>query len=355
MPEFLDIYDENGCKTGRVIERGQPLGPGGFHLGAIVLVMNRQGELLCTKRSPEKRLYPGMWENTGGGALAGETSLSAAVRELWEETGISAKPEELSYLYRVKSIEPDGCGLINDVYALRRDMEAKDLRLQPGETVEARWIPYGEWEALGRAGRILTPAGPHNEDFFQLMRGLAHTRRWPQEDASPALREKIMDLQALAWPEYAGSPWPEPWHVSSFCWMEGDSLLAHAAVVGCAFTHKGHRYQARGVAEVVTHPGHRGKGLALSLLRQANAFIRGSGADVCLFTCQPSLAALYEKAGFSRRPGLELVGGTPEKPFPSGALGLAVMFDPLSQRALARQGDFSGGPVALPLGEGQLW
>lgn len=168
--ELWDVYDENGNKTSRFHMRGTPMRQGDYHLGAIIVVINRKGELLCTLRSREKKFSPGVWENTGGGALSGEDSQTAAVRELKEETGICAAPEELVFLYRAKVIEPDGTGLFNDVYALRREMDAKDVVLQPGETEDAKWIPYEEWEALGRAGKILTPAGPKNEEFFSLLR-----------------------------------------------------------------------------------------------------------------------------------------------------------------------------------------
>lgn len=167
--ELWDVYDENGNKTGRVHTRGKPMAPGDCHLGAIIVVVNRSREILCTLRSPEKKLYPGIWENTGGGVLAGEDSLTAAVRELKEETGISAKPEELILLYRVRVTEPDGGGSINDIYGLRREMDAKDVVLQPGETVDAKWIPYEEWEQKARTAEILSPAGPNDEEFFTIL------------------------------------------------------------------------------------------------------------------------------------------------------------------------------------------
>ena len=109
-------------------------------------------------------------------AQPGKEILSRYLGEHWrrslgqEETGIFAELEEFIFLYRVQSTEPDGTGLFNDVYGLRRNIDVKDIVLQPGETIDVKWLPYEEWEALGRAERILTPAGPKNEEFFRILR-----------------------------------------------------------------------------------------------------------------------------------------------------------------------------------------
>ena len=47
---------------------------------------------MISKRAPAKTA-PGMWETTGGGAIAGEDGLEAAVREVREELGIALRPE----------------------------------------------------------------------------------------------------------------------------------------------------------------------------------------------------------------------------------------------------------------------
>ena len=74
---------------------GPAPGPGEYHMAVIVVIVNSRGEVLLTRRAKEKDLCPGWWENTGGSVLAGETSLEAILRELREETGIRARPEEL--------------------------------------------------------------------------------------------------------------------------------------------------------------------------------------------------------------------------------------------------------------------
>ncbi len=161
--ELWDIYNENGELTGRTLERGGVQAPGDYHLAVTVTVVNSQGEVLCTLRSMEKSVYPGVWENPGGGALSGETSLSAAVRELLEETGMSALPEELVFLSRRKAE-----GFFMDVYGLVRDVPAEELILQPHEVDGAKWVPIDEWEQKAKAREIL--AGDYTEEFFAAVR-----------------------------------------------------------------------------------------------------------------------------------------------------------------------------------------
>ena len=53
---------------------------------------------MITQRHPDKKAG-GMWEFSGGGVLAGETTKQAAVRELEEEIGISIEEEVVDAKY----------------------------------------------------------------------------------------------------------------------------------------------------------------------------------------------------------------------------------------------------------------
>ena len=90
MAEYWDIYDENRNKTGALHRRGDPLGPGERHLGVEIWTLDGQGRVLLTRRDLRKH-FGGLWECTGGSALAGEDSRTAVRRELREETGATAE------------------------------------------------------------------------------------------------------------------------------------------------------------------------------------------------------------------------------------------------------------------------
>ena len=96
--EVWDLFDENRQPLGKQAGRRDPMVKGEFHIVVVACVVNDRNEILLTLRSPKKEKYPGTWENTGGALEAGEESRAAAVRELFEETGIRVKENELHLL-----------------------------------------------------------------------------------------------------------------------------------------------------------------------------------------------------------------------------------------------------------------
>lgn len=152
--ELWDLYDENRLPLGRTHPRGEPVPKGAYHLAVIVVILNARGEVLLTRRAREKDACPGWWENTGGSALAGETSREAIIRELREETGIAARPEAFTLLLR----EDCRTDAHFDIYALTWEGAPEDVRFQPGETDAARWVPLAEWEAVAGTQGTLCPA-----------------------------------------------------------------------------------------------------------------------------------------------------------------------------------------------------
>ena len=77
--EYWDVYDAERRATGRLHRRGDPLGPGDYHLVAEVWTIDLSGRVLLTKRHPSIS-WGGLWACTGGCAVAGEDSRAAAVR-----------------------------------------------------------------------------------------------------------------------------------------------------------------------------------------------------------------------------------------------------------------------------------
>lgn len=146
--EFNDIYDKDRNLTGRTHRRGTIWRKGEYGLVVCVWIYDGKGKLLLTRRAPEKS-FAGTWENSGGAAQAGETSLQAITRELREETGIHAEPEEFELL---ESGRDKNCHY--DFYGLLRDIPIEQVVLQKGETDDAKWVTFDEIHEMIRQNQI---------------------------------------------------------------------------------------------------------------------------------------------------------------------------------------------------------
>lgn len=164
MEEYNDIYDENRKLTGRTHLRGTPWNTGEYGLVVCVWVCDGKGNLLMTRRAPEKS-FAGTWENSGGAAKAGETSLQAIVRELREETGIVAAPEE----FELFCTDRDKTAFY-DFYCLKRDVPLEQIVLQPGETDGVKWVTFSEVHQMidrGEVCKIIANQFLRQEKFLQ--------------------------------------------------------------------------------------------------------------------------------------------------------------------------------------------
>ena len=152
--ELWDLFDSARSPLGKTRLRGTPGSPGEYHIVVSIWTVDSAGHILLTLRDSTKESYPDRWENTGGSALAGETSRQAAARELMEETGIVAGENELIRLG--EQVVRDS---FVDHYLLRRDVPIGDIRLQEGETADARWVMLSQLDAMITDLSLAKPIG----------------------------------------------------------------------------------------------------------------------------------------------------------------------------------------------------
>ena len=148
--EWNDIYDAQRNLTGRVHLRGTPWQEGEFGLVVCVWIYDGNGRVLLTRRAPEKS-FAGTWENSGGAAKAGEDSLTAIQRELFEETGIRAEKSQFRFLRTTRDKNA-----FFDHYCLRWQGDVSEIVLLPGETDGVRWCTFPEIHRLIEEKQICT-------------------------------------------------------------------------------------------------------------------------------------------------------------------------------------------------------
>ena len=159
--ELVDLYDENRVPLGRVAERHAEKGPGEYRMVVHVCIFNSQGQLLIQRRSPEKTVWPELWDvSIGGGVDAGETSRQGAEREVSEELGYDL---DLTGLRPAVTVNFEGG--FDDFFVVTRDMDLGDLRLQKEEVSDVRWVTLEETLAMLDNGTFI----PYPSSFLRFL------------------------------------------------------------------------------------------------------------------------------------------------------------------------------------------
>lgn len=151
--EYLDVVDENGIPTGKVVERGQAHREGILHHTSHVWVVRyHQGsvQILLQKRSENKDSFPGCYDISSAGHIpAGAGYEESAIRELGEELGLYVEPGELIDCGFHKSSaqeyfhgEPFRNCEISKVFLLWRDIEESDFVIQEEEVDRVLWLDF---------------------------------------------------------------------------------------------------------------------------------------------------------------------------------------------------------------------
>lgn len=159
--ELWDILDKNGEKTGKTVERSRGcLSKGEYHLVVHIWILGSDGRVLIQRRSLDKPLMPGEWAATGGAAVSGEDSLTAAQRELCEEVGIALEKDDFLLVKRI----PRRNSLL-DIYFVRCNVAASELRLQTEEVSEVCWVHRNKLKQMIKSGEY------HNygEEYFEIL------------------------------------------------------------------------------------------------------------------------------------------------------------------------------------------
>lgn len=170
--EAVDVFDRGDCPTGNIVPKKQAHEQGLWHRSAHVWIYNYQGDILMQKRAAAKDTFPGLWDiSVAGHISAGETPLGGALREIREEIGTEARPDELEYLTTIHMEYPyPQRGWINRehcyVYLMKKNLDPNKLTLQKEEVEAVRFFSPGEFSELIKADRgIIVP----HDNYYEMI------------------------------------------------------------------------------------------------------------------------------------------------------------------------------------------
>ncbi|MDF2845738.1 MAG: hydrolase [Herbinix sp.] len=136
--ELWDLYDINRTKLNKTMFRGDPFEQDTYHLVVHVCIFNSKDET-------------NMWDITvGGSATKGDTSQTAAERELFEEIGLRLNLQALR-----PHITINFKNGFNDIYLVDKDVDMKDLTLQYEEVQSVKWASNEEILSMIKTGEFI--------------------------------------------------------------------------------------------------------------------------------------------------------------------------------------------------------
>lgn len=155
--ELWDLYTENREPTGRTHIRGEEIPDGFYHLVVHVWIRNSKGEYLISQRASSRPTFPLMWETVGGSALAGEDSLTAAIREVKEEVGLDLMPGNGTLLFSKtrNDIPGEKPNHFLDVWLFHYDGEISLSAATTDEVAQSKWMTDSQIRNLLDSGEMV--------------------------------------------------------------------------------------------------------------------------------------------------------------------------------------------------------
>lgn len=163
MEEYWDIYDVNRQLTGKTIKRGDVFTEGEYYVCCDIWIINSKQQMLMTQRHPAKKAG-GLWEFSGGGVLAGETTKQAAVREIKEELDLIIDETELNLLEVFKNKN-----YFMDIFLVKKDFNLEEITLQPDEVVDAKFLSGEEIEKMITENKVVRSVATRYKMYKELL------------------------------------------------------------------------------------------------------------------------------------------------------------------------------------------
>ena len=152
--------DENDNVTGEEGKEKCHDGGGILHRGFLAMVINNAGELLLTRRSDNKRLWPGFWDGSvASHVLRGEDYEHASMRRLREEIGLVTDQARYTFKFRYK-VGYNDVGTEHEICAVTivRGVETDALFYDRNEISEVRLVDLNVlMKAIKGNGHLYTP------------------------------------------------------------------------------------------------------------------------------------------------------------------------------------------------------
>lgn len=175
MDEYIDIVNKEGVPTGKSELKSVIHQNGFYHNTAHVWLYTEQGDILLSQRSAKKTICPLIWDVSVAGHIdAGETIVSAAIRETKEEIGLVITEKDLKKIGVFECFQSYDNGIkdneFHNTFICELKIPLSELILQEEEVEALKLVSFADFGLLLKhIGSNDNHFVPSNKDYYQFV------------------------------------------------------------------------------------------------------------------------------------------------------------------------------------------
>ncbi len=162
MDELIDIVTHKGEPTGKTCLKSAAHRHGILHASVHVWFYTKKGQILIQKRSPQKDIFPNLWDvSVAGHVGASELPSICAVREIKEEIGHQIVKNQLEYLGIWEEKHTHANGFIDyeihHIYLSEINITLEKLTPQKEEVSDLAFVSLSDFKTQCQNPHVFVP------------------------------------------------------------------------------------------------------------------------------------------------------------------------------------------------------
>ena len=159
--EIVDVYNKRHEKLNYTKGR-RNLTTGEYRLSCFVWIINDDNQILIQQRLANAKKCPSMWSTTGGGAKAGEDSITGTLTELKEELGITLNKEDLTFIASFIRFND-----FVEIFVANVNIDIDDVKFAKDEVQDVKWVTVDEYEKMIKDGMAVPTSFNIFKNYYQ--------------------------------------------------------------------------------------------------------------------------------------------------------------------------------------------
>lgn len=159
--EIVDVYNKRHEKLNYTKGR-RDLTTGEYRLSCFAWIINDENQILIQQRLATAKKCPNMWSTTGGGAKAGEDSITGTLTELKEELGINLSKEDLTFIGSFIRFND-----FVEIFVANINIDINNVKIAKDEVQNVEWVTIDKYTKMIKDGRAVPTSFNVFKNYYQ--------------------------------------------------------------------------------------------------------------------------------------------------------------------------------------------